>query len=268
MAKHRKILIASFGLCIVTFLCHAHEFWMQPNQFKFQPGEAVGFDFMVGENFEGERWSLKRHKVARLEQHTLTNVEKIAMPADTSKQPLIEAALKSQGGHLVVMQSDNAYLELEAEKFNAYLKEDGLDDAMNYRIKTNTTDKPSREFYQRNAKLLLQCGTMLDDTYRKKTGLPLEIIPLSNPYAVKPGEELKFRLTFKDKPHGFALVKVWHKAEDRTFMQNVYTDKEGIITTRISGKGMWMISSVKMVASESKTADWQSYWGSLVFGVN
>jgi uncharacterized GH25 family protein len=262
-----KKIICCFLLTVFSLLGSAHEFWMQPNRFKCLPGETIGFNFMVGENFEGEHWSLKRHKVMRLEQHTLESISKIAMPLDTSKRPVIEATLKSEGGYLFVMQSNNAYLELEAEKFNAYLKEDGLDDAMNYRIRTNTTDRPSREHYQRNAKLLLQCGAALDETYRKKVGLPLEIVPLTNPYAAKSGDELTFRLTFKDKPHAFALTKAWHKAEGRTFMQNVYTDKDGIITIRISGKGMWMISSVKMIASEEKTADWQSYWGSLVFGI-
>lgn len=264
--KIRKI-IALIALQSISLLCLAHEFWMQPKKFRYAKGETAGIDFMIGENFEGERWSLKRHRIMRLEQHTSSGFKKIAIPTDTAKRPVVEVKLESEGNHLIVMQSNNAYLELEAEKFNAYLKEDGLDEAMNYRIKTNTVDKPSREHYQRNTKLLLKCGGTPDQVYRKKVGLPLEIIPLTDPYTAKPGAELKFRVLFEDKPHGFALVKVWHKTEGRTFMQNIYSDKDGVVSTPLSGKGAWMISSVKMIASKDTQADWQSYWGSLVFGI-
>jgi uncharacterized GH25 family protein len=259
----------SIFLFLLTFsiLASSHEFWMQLQKFIFNKGEVAGIDFMVGENFQGERWNLKRHRVVRLEQHTLAGLNTISLPTDTSRRPVLDVTLKNEGTHLIVMQSNNAYLELEAEKFNAYLKEDGLEDIINHRTTTNTLDKPSREHYQRNTKLLLKCGATPDETYSKEIGLPLEIIPVTDPYKTKQGDELKFKILFEGKAHGFSLVKVWHKTEGRTFMQNVYTDKDGIISTRVSGKGAWMISCVKMIASTNPESDWQSYWGSLVFGI-
>lgn len=232
-----KNIIALVTIQSLSFLCLAHEFWMQPQKFVFSKDEVAGIDFMVGENFEGERWSLKRHRVVRLEQHTVTSFNTISMPTDTSKRPVLNVALKTEGTHLIVMQSNNAYLELDAEKFNAYLKEDGLDDVINHRTTTNTLDKPSREHYQRNTKLLLKCGTVSDGTYANEVGLPLEIIPLSDPYKAKQGDELKFKILLEGKAHGFSLVKVWHKTDGRTFMQNIYSDKDGIISTQVSGKG-------------------------------
>lgn len=262
----RKIL---FIFCLLSFsiLSSAHEFWMYPKKFVYAKDEVASIDFMVGENFEGERWSLKKERITRLEQHTAKGFSKITLPADTSARPALSLKLTAEGTHLIVMQSNNAFIELEAEKFNAYLKEDGLEDALNKRMNTNTLDKPSKEHYQRNTKLLLRCGDFSDEVYKKKVGLPLEIIPLTNPYNATQGDEIQFRIFFEGKPHGFSLVKVWHKTEGRTFMQNVYTDKEGVITTRLSGKGAWMISSVKMVEAKDGKADWQSYWGSLVFGI-
>jgi uncharacterized GH25 family protein len=262
-----KKFISISSLLILLVLLSSHEFWMQPQKFQFNKVEVAKIDFMVGENFEGERWSLKRHRIERLEQHTLKGVIKIATPTDTTKRPALDVTLATEGTHLLVMQSNNAYLALNAEEFNAYLKEDGIEDILELRTKTNTLTKDSREHYQRNTKLLLQCGALADDTYKINAGLPVEIIPVSNPYSAKVGDELQFKVLFENKPLGFSLVKVWHKAEGKTFLQNIYTDKDGFVTTRISGKGSWMLSCVKMVASKKPEADWQSYWGSLVFGI-
>jgi uncharacterized GH25 family protein len=262
-----KRIIVLLLLQALSFLCLSHEFWMEPARFFYQKGETAGIDLRAGENFTGERWSLKRHRIVRLEKHASDLVENISLPPDTSRRPQLSVALHSEGEHLLMMQSNNAYIELEADKFNAYLKEDGLDEIMDYRTTTNTLSQPSREHYQRNTKLLLSCGNVHTETYKKNTGMPLEIIALQNPYTTPVGSELQFQVLFENKPHAFALVKIWHKAEGRTFMQNVYTDKDGIITTRVSGEGSWMISCVKMKASTEKNIDWQSYWGSYVFGV-
>ena len=61
----RKTIVA-FVLFLSASLVQAHEFWLQPTRFQFKVGDSMEFDFMVGENFEGEYWDLKRQKVARL----------------------------------------------------------------------------------------------------------------------------------------------------------------------------------------------------------
>lgn len=244
----------------------AHEFWMQ-TKFFYSKGNVAGIDFMVGENFEGERWPVKPGRIIKLEKHTAAGVQKLTIPTDTASRPALTVPLTSEGEILIVMQTNNAVIESTAEQFNAYLKEDGLDEVMNIRTSTGTLDRPAREHYQRNAKLLVSCGGVHDNTYRKNSGMPLEIIALQNPYTTPVGGEIQFRVLFENKPHAFALVKIWHKDQGRTFMQNVYTDKDGVATTIISGKGSWMVSCVKMKASTETNIDWQSYWGSFVFGI-
>jgi len=168
---------------------------------------------------------------------------------------------------LVSMQSNEAYIELEAEKFNDYLKEDGLDNALDVRTKTNTLNKPSKEFYSRYVKLLVQTGDKTDDTYKKKIGLRLEIIPAQNPYNLKSGDYLQCLILFDGKPIPHQMVKIWNKINETSFLQNAYTENDGTIKFPISSKGPWMISTVKMIESTKPGADWQSFWGSFVFGI-
>lgn len=258
--------IAFLIIFTIGLIVQAHEFWLQPDKFLYQKGEVLKLNFMVGEDFTGERWDLKRHRLVRFDHHAGSYSNGLIEAVVPGEGNNLEIKLEHEGTHLFVMQSNNAFIELEAEKFNAYLKEDGLEDILAYRTKTNTLDKGAREYYQRSAKLLVQAGNKPDETFNKTVGTPIEIIPVTNPYALKQGAEMKFQVVFEGKPLAFTLVKVWNRKDNRTAVQNIYTEKDGTFTTRLSNTGMWMVSCVKMVPAKEAGADWQSYWGSLVFG--
>lgn len=265
--KQLKKTVFVFSLFLVASLAQAHEFWLQPNRFQFSVGEVMEFNFMVGENFEGEFWDLKRQKLARLMHLSGGRSENLKDSVEEGKGKKVSVVLQEEGTHLFVMQSNNSFIKLDGEKFNAYLKEDGLDEILEVRTKLGKLADSARENYARCAKLLVQVGDQTDDTYKVIVGLPLEIIPLSNPYASKKTEELKFKVLFHGKPLPFTQMKVWNRGEGKTFVQNMYTDKDGTLTTRLSNAGMWMVSTVKMVPSRQPTAEYQSFWGSLVFGI-
>jgi hypothetical protein len=60
---------------------------------------------------------------------------------------------------------------------------------------------------------------------------------------------------------------VWNRYKNRTTMQPIYTQQDGRIEAHVSNPGAWMVSVVQMIPSDDPKADWRSYWGSLVFGV-
>jgi uncharacterized GH25 family protein len=138
---------------------------------------------------------------------------------------------------------------------------------MDERKKRNQMEKPSTEYSTRYVKLLLQVGERKDDTFKKKIGLRYEIVPNQNPYHLKTGDHLQCKLFFEGKPAAHALVKVWNKVGDTSFLQNIYTENDGSIHFPISASGPWMVSSVKMIKSEKEGAEYHSLWASLVFGI-
>ncbi len=258
-----RVVVSLSLIVLIGLAAQAHEFWLQPDKFFYRKGEILKLNFMVGENFMGERWDLKRHRLIRFDHHAGSYSSGLIETVSPGEGNNLELKLEREGTNLFVMQSNNAFIELDAEKFNAYLKEDGLEDIIQYREKTGASQRGAREFYQRSAKLLVQVGDGRDDTFQKQVGLPLEIIPVKNPYALKPGQEMKFQIFFEGTPLPFAMVKVWNRKDNA---QNIYTEKDGTMTTRLSNSGAWMVSCVKMVPAREEGADWQSYWGSLVFG--
>lgn len=259
--------IINIILVLLVSLLMSHEFWLEADAYFVQPGQSTGFNFKVGENFTGEKWNLKRHRVERLSLHTSNKTIDLKNNIDTTRHPVVILPPLEEGTHLIQMQSNNAFIELAPDKFLDYLKEDGIENIIEYREKNKLTQTQGKEFYQRNTKLLLQSGSKLTDVYKMDTGMPLEIVPEENPYAKKVGDELTFTFTFKKQPHRFALIKVWQKNNGKTFLQNLYTDKDGKLSIRIGASGVWMISSVKMETIQNEKADYQSYWGSFVFAV-
>lgn len=258
---------AIVALVFLTVLSHAHEFWLQPKKFRYKVGEEMKVDLMVGEGFAGDPWDLTRHKVEKLEIHTGAAVKNLIKELKPTKGNNLTYRFDRAGTHLVVMESDFAFIELEADKFNEYLKEDGIENILEERTKAGLLGKPSREYYKRYAKLIVQSGDRVDNTALRIAGFRYEIVPLANPYSLKTGDYLDCKLLWEGQPVPHTMIKVWSHVGNRVFLQNIYSESDGTIRFPISSAGPWMVSSVKMIASEKEGADYQSLWSSLVFEI-
>ncbi len=254
-------------LLLVAVIGDAHEFWLLTKKFQYKIGEEMNVEFMVGENFQGESWDLSRHKVERLEIHTGITVKNLIKDVKDIKGKNLSYKFDREGTHLVAMESDYAFIELEAEKFNAYLEDDGLENMLDERKQSGRLKDGAKEYYKRFAKLIVQSGAKLDYTFRRSAGFRYEIFPLENPAALKSGDYLDCRVVWEGKPAASVMVKVWSHVGNRIFLQNIYTENDGTIRFPISSYGPWMVSSVKMIPSEKEGADYQSHWASLVFEI-
>jgi uncharacterized GH25 family protein len=264
----RTLIPISLLLLLCTKVdAQSQEFWLQPRKFKIAAGEEVAINFLIGENFEGEPLDLKKNRVERLDYHHLTKAKDIKGLVKPEEKVKLNFKPDEAGTLLVSCQSIESYIELEAEKFNDYLKDEGLDYIIDQRETTNSSDKPLREFHQYYSKLILQAADKTDDTYKKKSGLTLEIIPLQNPYNLKPGDHLQCQILFENKPLPHQRVRISSILEDRSFVQSAYTENDGTVRFPISIKGPWMISTVNIVPSKKTGADWQTFSSSLTFGI-
>lgn len=263
----KKTLIIGLALGAFGIAGLAHEFWLLPKKFRYKVGEEMQVAFLVGENFQGEPWNLARHKVERLEVHTGITVMKLANKVVPDKGKNLTYKFDREGTHLLALESNFAFIEQPADSFRMYLEEDGLETILEERKRSGKSAEPAREFYKRFAKVIVQCGEKLDNTFKRSAGFRYEIIPLSNPASLKAGDYLDCQVMWEKKPAAHAMVKVWSHVGNRIFLQNIYTEKDGTIRFPVSSPGPWMVSSVKMIPSEADGADYQSFWASLVFEV-
>jgi len=261
----KRLLLVVF--IATTAIATAHEFWLQSKKFRYAVGDEVSIDFLVGENFNGEFWDLAKNKAETMQVISAYGKKDLKTTVKPTKGNNITYKLPTEGTHLFSMTSSQAYIELDAKKFNEYLEEDGVDDILSLRKKNNELEKPSRENYTRYAKLLVQSGNKPDDVYKRKLNMKVEIIPLTNPYALKTGDYLECEVQYDGKPLPHQLVRVWSFIGNRAFLQPVYSENDGRIKFPISNAGPWMVSFIKMIESTKPNADYESMWASLVFGI-
>jgi uncharacterized GH25 family protein len=266
----RKWVLLAIAICCTAGLT-AHEFWLMPARFFYFIREKSNIRFQAGENFIGSNWSGNRDKIQQLNHYTPGGLtvdisDKLSMqPGDSLLLPLAE-----EGTHMIVFNSKNTFIDLAPDQFDAYLEEDGLSDALKYRRDQGETTKNGREYYQRSVKTIVQVGNKRTDQCLLPTSLPLDIVPLENPYSSPdwpPGRslpEVGFQLLFLGEPLANTLVKVWYRDESGTNrMEALTSNKKGRIKMA-RHPGPVMISAVYMRRlKDDPQADWQSYWASL-----
>jgi uncharacterized GH25 family protein len=262
-----------FCISTLSVLALAHEFWFQPQKFFYTIREVARLRFMVGENFEGENWSGNRDKIQQLTHYTPSGeMIDISAKISSNKGDSLQLPLQEEGTHMVIFNSNNSFLSLDAAKFNDYLKEDGLTNAIAYRQENKEEGKTSTEHYQRSIKTLLQVGYALTDACTKRTSLPLDIIPEQNPYSVTVGAKesllkVRFRVLFKGIPLDSTLVRVFYHLPGTNQVKTdiLQTNKKGWVTAN-RHPGPYLVTCVHMEHTPNDTeAEWQSYWASLSF---
>lgn len=249
---------------------HAHEFWVLPQQFTLPAAPAaIPLQLAVGENFAGEPVAFSRALVARLRRHSAagaTDLGETVAPGEP--RPSLPLQLGRPGTHLVELTTHPSEITLSADKFHAYLHEEGLDHVIRSREAAGEANAPGRERYRRTIKTLVQVGPGLDDSFARRTGQKLELVPASHPARHAAGRDLGFQLLFDGRPLANALVKFWHRRGSQTLVVRTVTDAQGKVVVTPPWPGTWMASAVHMVrATDSPAHDWDSYWANFTFAL-
>jgi uncharacterized GH25 family protein len=259
-------------IAVAVALSHAplmaHDMWIEPTTFSPVPGQIVGVRLRIGQDLLGDPLPLDPALVNQFVVEDGTGQKPVVRRAGADPAGLLRAALP---GLLVIgYRSNPSAIELPAEKFNEYLKEEGLDAVVAQRARRNETGATARELFARCAKSLVWSGSAAAAQSDRsigftRLGFTLELIPERNPYALGPGQELPVRLTYENRPLAGALVAAINQLNPSEKLA-ARSDNEGRVRFRLRPGGMWMIKAVHMVPAPAGTnADWTSFWASLTF---
>ncbi|MBV9986586.1 MAG: DUF4198 domain-containing protein [Chitinophagaceae bacterium] len=265
--KRPVLIVAALALVLLVY---AHEFWLQPQKFYFTVREIANIRFQVGEHFSGENWGGGPDKVQQLIHYAPSGVQTDLALLIKNQGDSVQLPLREEGTHMLVFNSTSSFIRLEADKFNQYLAEEGLQEALQYRRQHHELQVPGREYYQRSVKTIFQAGSKITDSCIVPSILPLDVIPEENPYMVPIGSnrdkvKVRFQVLFYGQPLYNALVKCsYYRGTTRT-EDTGRTNRRGLISfDRHPGPNL--LSCVHMERNLTDTvADWQSYWGSLSF---
>lgn len=244
----------------------AHECWLQPSTFAPAAGDNVRLSLQIGMEFRGEARPFNPARVAALRHFSSSGVAD--WTGAVTAAPDFPAAFATPGTHVVTYDSQPSFIELDGEKFLEYLREEGLDHVVAERAKAGETARPGRERYQRCVKTIVQAGGQADASYAVVTGQRLELVPVEDPAALRPGAPLRVRVLFAGQPLAGAKVRAWHRQGDKLTTLDAHTEADGTAIFTLPLAGEWMFSTVRMarVTGDAK-ADWESHWGNLTFAI-
>lgn len=265
--KNRFRTIAAVLAFAVTLPAAAREFWMMAKPFSQTVGGVISLTLNAGEYFSGDVVPFAVPQSAALHLYSKETPRDLRgqLPPDAAL-PELQVSFTSPGTYMLAYDSNPEQTTLSADRFHAYLHDEGLDDVIRLREAAGTAAEPARERYRRHVKTLLRVGGKTDGTYAALTGQRLEIVPTADPLAKAAGDTLAFTLFFDSKPLTNALVKAWHQHEGQTLIIRAYTGNEGKVNFTLPFAGPWMISVVHMIAAtDSADLDWDSFSGSLTF---
>jgi uncharacterized GH25 family protein len=240
----------------------AHDLWIEPTTFSPAPGDIVGVKLRVGQDLLGDPVP---RAAALINEFIVEDAEgRRPVVGRDGGDPAGFVRASAPGMLIVGYRSNPARVELPAQKFNQYLKEEGLDAVAAQRARGGQTDAV-REMFSRCAKSLVLSGAANRTQGDRSLGFTLELVAERNPFTMTAGQELPVRLTYESRALAGALIVAINRA-DPSEKVSARSDADGRVRLRLPRVGMWLIKTVHMVeAPAGSGADWVSYWASLTF---
>jgi uncharacterized GH25 family protein len=253
-------------LVVIALGCaplYAHDMWIAPTTFAPEPGQIVGVRLRVGQDLLGDPLPRDPALVNQFVVEDATGRKPVVGRDGADPAGFVRVAMP---GLLVIgYRSNPSAVELAANKFNQYLKEEGLDAIAALRARRNETGASAHELFSRCAKSLVLSGSSSEAQGDRPLGFTLELVAERNPYAIRVGEDFPVRLTYENRPLAGALVVAMNRLNPSEKLA-ARTDNAGRVRFRLRPGGMWLVKAVHMVpAPAGANATWVSFWASLTF---
>ena len=262
MLRHLRAVLAWVGVMSGAPLM-AHDLWIEPSTFSPTLGELVGLRLRVGQDLLGDPLPYDAARVNRF--FVQDAVERKPVLGRRGADPAGVMRVTTPGLLIVGYHSKPSAVELAADKFNAYLTEEGLDTISALRTGRGETGASARELFARCAKSLLLAGSLRPAQLDRPLGLPLELVAEGSPHTLRRDQDLPIRLTFEGEPLAGALVVAINRLSPGE-KQSARTDSNGRVRFRMHSGGMWLVKAVHMIpAPAGVDAEWESFWASLTF---
>ncbi len=264
-----KLRLITLSLALLAAPVAAHDFWLQPMRFQIAPNAPLGATFLIGHAELRDRWNNNDRVIQLSDIFTGGRIDRRRDLQNGGAFDFV-SRLAPPGIHVFGMQSNYAFSDLPAIRFNDYAKAEGLALVLAARNRTGKTAAPGRERYSRRAKSLIQVGPQTAANQQIATrpiGLKLEIVPDRNPYVLDASRMLPVHVLYNGQRLANATVKLTDLANDAKPVAVAITDRAGRARFRVPASGNWLLNVIwsEPLGSDPKF-DFDTTFSSLTFG--
>ncbi len=259
-------IIGGFILMVLLFQVSAHEFWLEPINFKIAANKKLRAHEKVGQDFKGNKYAYLASSYASLNLTIGNNTH--AVKSRLGDLPAISELVKEEGlGILSAVTTPSDVTYETWEKFSSFIKSKGLDWVFEEHKRRKLPEKNFVESYRRYAKSLVKIGHGKGND--RVLGLEFEWVIETNPYT-SGSEPIKAQLLWQGKPHAKAHVDIFNRVNGKLIKSELITDNEGKVEIPRAKGGKYLINAVQMIEAPKKMLDekdavWESRWASITY---
>lgn len=246
----------------------AHDFWLVPPA-SAAADRPVAVDVAVGMDFpHAESAPDPARLTGRAYGPGGREVVAGFRRSDEEKRTIAAFLPSAPGAWILAVQTQPSRIELDAMKFNGYLLHDGLPHVLAARLDAGEWDQPATEQYSRSVKTFVVAGETADGAdFTRPIGQTLEIVPMSDPLALRRGQALQVQVLFRGEPLPGARVGWDLPGNGELLAGETWTGADGKCWVPVSQPGLMMLRLVHMTRPRADSHEWESFWSSLTFRV-
>ncbi|WP_407557063.1 DUF4198 domain-containing protein [Winogradskyella sp. 4-2091] len=210
--KFSKKLITKFRtpfyLLLAFILFCSHDLFIKMESYFLQPNQETTLSLYNG-TFESSENTITRDRIldASIVAHgKRTAIDSASWKDQDTTLTQLTFNVGKPGTYVAGVSTKDRNIELTAEKFNAYLKSDGVFDMLKKRTNDSLLDQDAVENYQKHVKAIYQVGDIKSNDWKTILGYPIEFVPQANPYEKHSGEKLDLLLLLDGEPLTNQLV--------------------------------------------------------------
>jgi uncharacterized GH25 family protein len=189
-----------------------------------------------------------------------------AVATARANKTFFKAKTGAAGTYVFGVATKPRQLAMGGKAFAAYLTEEGLGDVLAVRKKAGQAADSATEQYSKHVKAIIQVGKARTDGFATVLGYPSELVPIQNPYTLKPGATLDVKAMIQGKRAANVVVLAGGRGARGAFReQSVRTGPDGIARIKLPVAGTYYIKFISMNKVTHPHLDYESFWTTLTF---
>ncbi len=248
----------------------AHEFWIEPTQYKVEENTSLEAYLRNGENFKGSSIAYIEANTSRFDVVTEEHTDKVA--ARSGDNPALKMQSLQPGLNIVVHQSSASVLSYTKwEKFQRFADHKDFPDILARHRARSLPESKFKEAYTRFSKSLIAVGGGAGKDI--ETGLEIELVALQNPYTDDLSEGLRVVGFYKNRIRANAQIELFEKSpKDEVNVTLHRTNDQGVVVLPVKPSYSYLVDMVVLrepsdQLAMKKRVVWESLWASLTFAV-
>lgn len=268
--KTKRLLQFFLLTTVIAPVASAHEFWIEPTQYRVEPKSMIEAFLRNGENFVGSSVSYHKGSTARFEIFHATNTEQIT--PRLGDDPALALNVQQNGLHVVIHESPVSTIAYTKwDKFQRFADHKDFKNMLARHQERGLSEVYFKEAYTRFSKSLISVGDGVGND--QHFGLEIELVALQNPYTLKPDDSINVAGYYQGQLRPDAQIELFEKAPNGEVVVKLYrTDDNGVVELPVKSNHSYLVDMVVLrkpskALAQGRGVVWETLWASLTFEV-